>query len=530
MLQNMPFFDVLPIHAPAMAQGKTFASVVADLPSEEREVLAVQGILSVLLLPILVGGRFWGFIGFDNCKEARPWQQQEIAFLESVAAAIAQAQERRESDAKLRWQALHDPLTGLPNRAALAEQINRLIPQSTQDQKRFALLYFDLDNFKRINDTLGHSAGDILLVQVAKRLSRSLPRSTFLARMGGDEFVLVGPQANREGAAYLAEKALEIIRQPTSLLQYEVVTTASMGVSMFPEDGMSGDLLLRHADAAMFRAKEQGRNGYEFFTREMYLEARERFQLERDLRQAMIRDEFWLHYQPQFDLVTGTLYGAEVLARWEHPRRGTLMPSVFLQMVEEMGSAVPLGDFVLRSACCQAAQWQEQGLLVPVAVNISPRQFRETNLVRNVESTLLEMDLQPELLHLELTENILLDDAAATLETLQDLNRLGVGIAMDDFGTGYSSLSYLRRFPVDVVKIDQSFIRSLTESARDHAVVKAVIDLAHGLGMKVVGEGVETTAQRDMLAELGCDIAQGYLYSHPLSAPDFEKELSLPYR
>ncbi len=437
--------------------------------------------------------------------------------------------ERRKADEMVRWQAYHDAMTGLPNRLLFQDRVEQAIAAGKRMGTNAAVLFLDLDGFKHINDTLGHSTGDSLLKVVATRLWGCLREEDTIARMGGDEFTILLPHlATPEDASHVAQRLLESLTTPIVLDQNELFVTASIGISLFPIDGEDTQTLLRHADVAMYRAKEQGRNGYQLYKEAMNVAAFERLMLENNLRKAIEREEFILHYQPQVHLGTGVVVGVEALVRWSHPELGLVPPGKFIPIAEEMGMILPLGELVLRTACRQAALWNAGGRPLRVAVNLSGRQVGQRGLVEIVTSILEETGLNPRLLDLELTESALIQNGEAAVLNLRRLRALGVRLSVDDFGTGYSSLSYLRRFPLDTLKIDRSFVQDMEKDIEGQAIARAIIDLSHALSLEVVAEGVETPEQRQCLMEMGCDIMQGYLFSPPVTVEHLEAILGMP--
>jgi diguanylate cyclase (GGDEF)-like protein/PAS domain S-box-containing protein len=433
----------------------------------------------------------------------------------------------RATSLRISHLAQHDCLTDLPNRLLLNDRLTRAIASARRNGNRLAVLFLDLDRFKHINDSLGHAIGDKLLQSVAERLVTRVRGSDTVCRQGGDEFVvLLSELGHPEDAAACAKKILTALTAPHRIAQHDVHVTVSIGVSTYPEDGQDAETLVKSADTAMYQAKENGRNNYQFFRHHMNVRAAERQSLEGSLSRALERHEFVLHYQPKINLETGAITGAEALIRWLHLGRGLISPAQFVPIAEETGLLLPIGQWVLREACRQARAWLDAGLRpVPVAVNISAVEFRDKGFLEGVRAILKDTRLEPRNLELELTESVLMQHAESTASVLQALKAMGVQLAVDDFGTGYSSLSYLRRFPINALKVDQSFVRQITADADDAIIASAVISMGKSLKLRVVAEGVETREQLAFLQDQCCDEGQGYYFSRPVVAEQFAKLL-----
>ncbi|MBI2746499.1 MAG: EAL domain-containing protein [Burkholderiales bacterium] len=435
--------------------------------------------------------------------------------------------DRQSAEQRIEYLAYHDTLTGLPNRLLVQDRFEQAMAQAERSHSKVALVYLDLDNFKSINDTLGHAAGDEFLKEVARRLRSCVRDSDTISRQGGDEFLLVlRDLPDSEVVLAIVMKIMERLQEPLRIDNQDLASSASLGVALAPDDGRDFETLRKKADLAMYRSKESGRNTYHFFDPTMDAEAGEHLLMRNGLRRALERQEFVLYYQPQYDLASGRLIGVEALIRWLHPELGLVAPGRFIGVAEESGLIVPIGDWVLRQACGQAMLWQQAGLpALTMSVNLSAIQFKRGNVEQSVSRALAESGLAPQLLELELTESILLQNVESVLTSVRQLKQLGVKLAIDDFGTGYSSLSYLKRLDIDKLKIDQSFVRDLATDPDDEAIVRAVIQMARSLNLKTIAEGVETDDIRRRLQAFGCDAAQGYLYSQPLPAQDIERLL-----
>ncbi|WP_017301918.1 EAL domain-containing protein [Nodosilinea nodulosa] len=504
----------------ALQRGQSICALTRHLPPAEQAVLLRDDILSILMVPIFIDADLWGYIGFDACQQEWEWSASDESILVAVAASLGGALKRQRTEAQMCYQVYHDTLTGLPNRAFFDQHLPQAIARTSQSDQMLAVIFLDLDHFKTINDTLSHAVGDLLLQQVTQRVSAALRAEDIVARWGGDEFTLILPNLATPGdAAKVARRIADHLTTPFLLQNHELHVTASLGIALFPQDGQDMTTLLQNADAAMYRAKQQGRNNYQFYTQSLSTEAAQRLRLETFLHHALGRSEFVLHYQPQVNVVTGEVVQIEALLRWQHPSLGLVTPSQFIPLAEENGLIVPIGEWVMRTACAQVMAWHRQGFpLVNLAVNLSARQLQHPNLVNVVVAVLKETGLPATCLELEITETAAMADMAASIERLQDLRQLGVKISMDDFGTGYSCLSHLKQFPLDGIKIDRAFVKDLPHSPVDQAMVNAIIAMAKGLSLSLVAEGVETTDQTLCLQRLGCTEMQGYLFGRPQPA------------
>ena len=440
--------------------------------------------------------------------------------------------ERKQSEKSIYRLAYFDTLTGLPNRLSFFERLQREVHRA-RHHSRLAVLFMDLDGFKNVNDTLGHGVGDLLLQTVAERLRQGVrpadlvARRDFdeveldLARLGGDEFTVLIPELRHGDTAWaVAHRIQDLLRRPFAIGGREVVVTASIGIAVYPDDGEDAQTLVKHADTAMYHAKEQGRDNCQFYSSSLTEEAMRRLNLESNLRLALERGEFFLAYQPQLDLASGRIHSLEALIRWQHPQQGLISPMEFIPAAEENGLIVPIGDWVLRTACNDLARWRAAGRGLRVAVNLSAVQFRDPDLVSRIKAILAETEVAPKALELEVTEGALMEDSATTLATLNSLREVGMELSLDDFGTGYSSLSYLKRLPLTNLKVDQSFVRGLPADKESLAIVRAIVSLAKNLGFTVTAEGVETIEQARILQGLSCETLQGYYFSKPVRAAD----------
>jgi diguanylate cyclase (GGDEF)-like protein/PAS domain S-box-containing protein len=459
------------------------------------------------------------------------WVLENVTLLESrgeLEGTIIDITERKTAQEQIEYQAFHDVVTGLPNRRLFRDRIGVALAHARRQRRGIAVMFLDLDQFKLVNDTLGHTVGDALLQAVANRLVGCVRAEDTVARMGGDEFtVLVSDTNDRRAAGIVAQKVLETVAQPITVEGHELFVTTSLGIAMFPDDGTDAETLLKNADRAMYRAKEAGRNNFQYSTPAAFDEAAGRLSIEASLHHALEREELVVHYQPIIDLGSREIVGAEALVRWRHPEHGLMGPDDFIHIAEECGLIVPMGEWILRTSCAQMKQWHDDGHgRLRIAVNLSPRQFQQRELPAMIERVLHETGLDPSLLDIEITESAAMQNAEQSLAIMRKLKEMGVRISIDDFGTGYSSLSYLKRFPIDTVKIDQNFVRDLAVSPNDAAIVTAVISMARALKLSVIAEGVETEEQLNFLEREQCETVQGFLYSRPVPAEEFSAALA----
>ncbi len=483
-----------------------------------------DGASAVAAFPLFNRGDPIGILLFCAAEKGA-FTAVSVDLLQRIADNIAfaldnfdRADEKTRADARIEYLASHDSLTGLPNREMFNRLLHAAMETAWRRQQQFALLFIDLDRFKLINDSLGHEAGDALLVEIAGRLRRNLRSIDIVARLGGDEFVvIIDHTADRFAIEEITRGLLVAVGEPVQLSGHECHATASIGVAMFPDHGADVHTLTKNADMAMYLAKEDGKNNFRFFTKEVKMQSIERLTLENCLRQALPRDEFSLHYQPKVDLATGQITGVEALLRWTHPEHGMLPPGQFIPLAEETGLIVPIGRWALREACAQNMAWQRRGLRpVSMAVNLSPRQFSDKNLLQDIDEALAASGMSPVLLQIEVTESMMMRNVTRAIKVLDEIQSRGIRIAIDDFGTGYSSMSLMKQFPIDTIKIDRSFIRDLPDDTEDRAISQAIINMGRALGMTIVAEGVETIEQEQFLRAHGCDEMQGFLFSRPL--------------
>jgi diguanylate cyclase (GGDEF)-like protein len=503
--------------------------VIDDWEADERwerpPMLISAGVRAILAVPIADGDEPFGWVAL-HAHAPRTFGPDEIDGVQAIANLLATAVGRHRAEDEFRYQALHDPLTGLPNRALFADRLELALAQAERRDSAVAVLFLDLDDFKVVNDSLGHSAGDELLRASAGRLVSLLRPGDTVARFGGDEFVMIcGDLRDAGHAESIAQRVLARLAEPLTVGGSEHVVGASIGIAVATGASRPGEDVLREADAAMYRAKELGRSRVELYDELMRARALSRLRTENELRAAIAGNQLRVHFQPIVGLPGGDVRGVEALVRWQHPERGLLGPYEFVPLAEQTGAIVPIGSWVLDEACRQAAAWQAlrpPGAPLTMAVNLSARQVASGTLVDDVRCALERHALDPALLDLEITESVLMDDPVANVETLRALKALGVNVVLDDFGTGYSSLAYVRRFPIDVLKIDREFVADLAGEDADRTIVEAILSLGRGLRIGVIAEGVETPAHEAVLRDLGCTLAQGFHYARPMPAAEIE--------
>ncbi len=530
--------DVELVNVPTLALAteqlslETFDVVLLDLHLPDGSGLqcldAIQAVNNEIPIVVLSGQDDEEFAVSILNKGAQDylvkWEGQGRTILRSIRYAI----ERKKSDLHLNYLAQYDPLTGIPNRQFFNDQLTRATARARRDGRKVTLLFLDLDAFKVVNDTLGHDAGDRLLKEVADRIRRAVRTGDIVARLGGDEFaVMLEGLSSPRDVETLASGLLEVIAQPYHIADRQLTITTSIGITMYPNDNSDTQMLLKNADIAMYQAKEYGRNNFKFFHEQMHADLMQYHELERDIREAINLGQFHLAYQPKVNVRINQLQGLEALLRWNSPARGNVSPGDFIPVAEESGHIIPLGYWVLNEVCLTLKSWQDKGLtLVPVSVNVSARQFQQPDFHKRVAEVLRKHGVDPSLIEIELTEGLVMEDIDSAKRELAQLKKIGLRISIDDFGTGYSCLSYLRRFPIDVLKIDKSFVQEIGGSRDGESIIDAIISLAKSLRLETVAEGVETAAQLHYLLDHGCHVVQGFLFGKPMEMHLIEPLLS----
>ncbi|MEA5503397.1 EAL domain-containing protein [Halotia wernerae UHCC 0503] len=519
--QNQPYQSLeLARWCNALSNGQPISGLTREFPLAEQKLLIRESIQSLLLVPLRLDDQFWGYLGLADCSQERCWSRHEESTLLTMAASISGAQQRQQVEEKIRYQALHDLLTGLPNRLLFNELLAKALPNAVRNQESLAVMFLDLDRFKVINDTLGHTLGDRLLQNVAQRLRDSLRSGDTVARWGGDEFTILLTRVScLDEVTQVAWRILQSLENVFYLDGHELYVSGSLGIALLDEHSPDTETLIQHADSALYFAKDQGRNNYQYYTTTLSTKTPELLTLEKSLRCALDRGEFTVYYQPQVNIATGQITGMEALLRWQHPEMGLVAPNTFIPLAEESGAIILIGEWVLRTACIQNRAWQQAGLPpITIAVNLSPKQFRQPKLAEIVAKILQETGLESHFLELEITETTAIEDLEFTRTVLLDLEKMGVHLAIDDFGTGHSSLSRLQLLPLHNLKIDRSFIKELTTDVRVAHIVTAIVTLARTLGLRLTAEGVEKQEELDFLKSIHCEDVQGFLFYKPLSA------------
>lgn len=502
-----------------LSTGIPISGITEEFPTLEKELLHRDSIKSLILVPLCLEEDFWGYLGLADCTLERHWSTHEKSSLLTMAAIISGARQRQQVEERIRYQALHDLLTGLPNRLQFNDLLDKGIEKAVEEQKSLAVMFLDLDRFKMINDTLGHTLGDELLQSVAQRLRNSLRAGDTISRWGGDEFtILLTNITNNEEVEQIAPRILQTLEQPFHLHGHELYISASLGIAMFNEHSNKAETLIQQADSALYYAKDKGRNNYQFYTMSLNAKTPELLSLDKSLRHALERKEFLLYYQPRVNIITEEITGMEALLRWHHPEMGIVAPSVFIPLAEASGLIIPIGEWVLREACTQNKAWQQAGFpSMTIAVNLSPKQFRQPKLLETVAAILAATGLESQYLELEITETTAIEDLDFTRTVLKKLEQMGLLLSIDDFGTGYSSLSRLQVLPFHNLKIDRSFIQELAIDEKVAHIIKAIVDLGRSLGLRLIAEGVEKLEELNFLRSINCDDVQGYLFYKPLS-------------
>ncbi|MEM7773545.1 MAG: EAL domain-containing protein [Cyanobacteria bacterium P01_E01_bin.6] len=503
-----------------LIEGQAIKKGQTALSSTSSENSSHPNITSILLIPLFLKDQYWGFISAADWQCERQWSSHEESSLFTLATNISAALNRKQAEERMLHRALYDPLTELPNRSLFNEQLSFYLKNSHRNENLLAVMFLDLDRFKAINDTLGHTLGDQLLKDAASRISHVLREGDIVARWGGDEFTILLPKIRHiNDAADVAERLLQTLEMAFEIEGNELYITGSIGITGLDKNSHDAETMIKHADIALYSAKEKGRNRYEIYNHSLDSKTPELLTLDKDMRRALVQEEFIVHYQPRVDLTGEKIVGIEALVRWQHPELGLVSPKVFISLAEENGLIIPIGEWVLRQACLQNKRWQDEGLTpVIVAVNLSPRQFRQPDLLQRVAAILEETGLDTQYLELEITESEAIHDIEYTTKILEALHNMGIKVSVDDFGTGHSSLNRLQCLPFDNLKIDRSFIRDLIPNTKLSHIVSTIVSLGQKLGMHIVAEGVEEVRQLEFLKSVHCDTVQGFLFYKPISA------------
>lgn len=517
-IQSYSIFGVQYWYA-TLAEGKSVRGFSSQVHISEQTLLHRDGICSYLMVPIRLGRQCWGYVAFHDCYQERIWSSHEESILFAMTASLSGAIQRQQTEEVIRYRASHDLLTGLPNRALFDEKLAQALKEVRRSDHKLVVMFLDLDRFKAINDTHGHTIGDELLRQVAQRIKSTLTPGTIFSRWGGDEFTLLMPIVHRLSEAIQEASRILLCLDPAfNLHSHELFISASIGIAVHGEDNPDAESLIKHADAALYRAKALGRNNYQVYDKSIHTQSPEVAAIEKKLRFALERQEFILYYQPQVDVNTYEVVGMEALIRWNHPELGFMSPGIFIPMAEETGLIIPIGEWVLREACRQAKQWQSIDSKIMMGVNLSPKQFRQPRLVETIAQILQDTGLPPECLELEITESAAIEDFDYSQVIMRELKQLGIHLSIDDFGTGHSSLSRLQFLPLDTLKIDQSFLRDLSRNTKAPHILSSIVALGQGLGLSLIAEGVENALQLEFLKSIHCDCAQGFFFHKPLPA------------
>jgi diguanylate cyclase (GGDEF)-like protein len=503
-----------------LSRGQAIKGTADSLPMSEQAILHRDRIHSIVMVPIWLGPKCWGHIHFHDCRGPRQWSRHEESTLFTMAASLSGVLQRCQTDEMIRHQAQHDLLTELPNRSLFNQELDQVLAQAEQQPNSLAVMFLDLDRFKTINDTLGHSLGDQLLKEVAKRLNSILQPGQMIARWGGDEFTILLPQVQKQNQVQAkASSLLACLNPPFEIGGHELYVSASIGIAFYDRHSSDAETLIKNADTALYQAKDKGRNSYRIYTPAMSTKTPELLAIEKGLRSALGEDQLRVHYQPQVNLKTRKVVGMEALVRWQHPEMGSVSPGVFIPIAEESNLIIEIGNWVLRQACAQNKAWQNADLPpITISVNLSPKQFRQARLVESIALVLAETGLDAQYLDLEITESIAIEDIQYTQTIMRDLSSLGIRLSIDDFGTGHSSLSRLQLLPLHTLKIDQSFIKDMSRNPKALAIVSAIVSLGRSLGLSLVAEGVEHEEQLEFLQSIQCDAGQGYLFCRPQPA------------